>query len=54
VALMCFEEGPHDQASVAAQVAVELDLPDDEALSRLVAERIQQFTQLGLIESLTS
>ena len=50
VALMCFEEGPYDLARLGAQVAVELDLPDDETLSHRLKELVQQFTLLGLIE----
>jgi PqqD family protein of HPr-rel-A system len=50
VALMCFEEGPHDLAALTAQVAVELELPHDETLSQRLAELVQQFAQLGLIE----
>jgi len=54
VALMCFEEGPYDLAAVAAQVAVELDLPNDRSLSQRLGDVVKQFTLLGLIEPIAS
>jgi PqqD family protein of HPr-rel-A system len=54
ITLMCLEAGPHDLGSLAAQVAVELDLPDDETLSQRLTELVQQFTQIGLIEPMAS
>jgi PqqD family protein of HPr-rel-A system len=53
VTLMCFEEGPYDLAALTAEVAAELDLPNNETLSERLADLVGQFSQLGLIEPIT-
>jgi PqqD family protein of HPr-rel-A system len=52
IALMCFEAGPSDLASLSERVAGELDLPSAENVSRSLEERVERLAKLGLIEPL--
>ncbi len=52
VALLCFEAEPCSLAALSAEVAAELELPQDAALAETLARVVHQFDQLGLIEPL--
>jgi PqqD family protein of HPr-rel-A system len=54
VTLMCLEAEPFDLSALAAQVAIELDLPAGETLSTKLEEVLGNFAHLGLIEPISS